>query len=103
LLTGDIDAKAETTLLETGRPLEANVLKVAHHGSDGSSTAAFLKAVDPDYAVISVGADNTFGHPAPGVLERLSALGGLNILRTDALGTIEFVTDGQALWVNTED
>ncbi|MGD8794473.1 MAG: DNA internalization-related competence protein ComEC/Rec2 [Anaerolineae bacterium] len=102
LLTGDIDAKAETTLLETGRPLEANVLKVAHHGSDGSSTAAFLKAVDPDYAVISVGADNTFGHPAPGVLERLSALGGLNILRTDALGTIEFVTDGQALWVDTE-
>jgi len=102
LLTGDVDAEAEKLMLETGRPLAASVLKVAHHGSDGSSTAEFLRAVDPDYAVISVGADNNFGHPAQGVLERMEALGGVSILRTDLEGTIEFVTDGQALWVDTE-
>ena len=102
LLTGDVDAEAEKLMLETGRPLAASVLKVAHHGSDGSSTAEFLRAVDPEYAVISVGADNNFGHPAQGVLERMEALGGVSILRTDLEGTIEFVTDGQALWVDTE-
>jgi competence protein ComEC len=102
LLTGDIDAAAERQMLEAAKPLTANVLKVAHHGSDGSSTAEFLEAVNPAYAVISVGTDNTFSHPAAGVLERLDALGDVTILRTDSQGTIEFITDGQALWVDTD-
>jgi competence protein ComEC len=102
LLTGDIEAEAERLLLASGQPLPAGVLKVAHHGSGGSSTAEFLSAVDPAYAVISVGADNQFGHPQGAVLERLAHTGEVEILRTDEQGTVEFVTDGQRLWVQTE-
>jgi competence protein ComEC len=99
LLTGDIEAEAEHLLVRSGQPLEADVLKVAHHGSGGSSTAEFLVAVNPQFAVISVGADNRFGHPNEAVLDRL---GNVTILRTDEQGTIEFVTDGQRLWVRPE-
>ncbi len=102
LLTGDVEAEAEGYLLDSGQPLSAGVLKVAHHGSGGSSAAEFLATVDPLYAVLSVGADNRFGHPAPGVLDRLSSLGGVTVLRTDEQGTIEFVTDGASLRVQTE-
>jgi competence protein ComEC len=102
LLTGDIGAQGERLLLESGQPLAAEVLKVAHHGSDGSSTAAFLGAVAPRYAVLSVGAGNSFGHPAPEVLDRLAALGEVKALRTDKQGTVELVTDGERLWVKTD-
>ncbi len=102
LLTGDVEAEAEELLLDSGQPLAAGVLKVAHHGSGGSSGAEFLAAVDPLYAVLSEGADNRFGQPNPGVLDRLSGLGDVTVLRTDEQGTIEFVTDGARLWVQTE-
>ena len=101
LLTGDVEAEGERLLLHSGQPLEADVLKVAHHGSGGSSTEAFLAAVAPRYAVISVGADNHFGHPAPAVLERLGERG-TTIVRTDEQGTVEFTTDGQRLWLRTD-
>jgi competence protein ComEC len=101
LLTGDIGAAVEGQLLRSGQPLSAQVLKVAHHGSDGSSTPAFLAAVAPRYAIISVGADNRFGHPQDGTLQRLVAQGA-TVLRTDEQGTIEFITDGRRLWVGTE-
>jgi competence protein ComEC len=99
LLTGDIEADAEASLLRSGQPLAAQVLKVAHHGSGDSSGAEFLASVAPRYAVISVGADNPFGHPAPAVLARLAASGETTVLRTDDEGTIEFVTDGSRLWL----
>lgn len=102
LLTGDVEAEAEQVLLRSGQPLSATVLKLAHHGSGGSSTEEFLGAVSPRYAVISVGADNHFGHPKQAVLDRLAQLGNVTILRTDEQGTIEFVTDGQRLWIRTE-
>jgi competence protein ComEC len=102
LLTGDIQAEAERLLAQSGQPLTADVLKVAHHGSDGSSTAEFLAAVSPRFAVVSVGADNQFGHPQKAALDRLTQLGDVTILRTDEEGTIEFITDGQQLWVRTE-
>ncbi len=102
LLTGDVEAEGERRLLESGLPLAATVLKVGHHGSGGSSTAEFLAAVRPEYAVISVGADNRFGHPQQAVLDRLASLGRVTVLRTDEHGTIEFITDGQRLWVRTE-
>jgi competence protein ComEC len=102
LLTGDVEAEAEELLLESGQPLAADVLKVAHHGGGGSSTAGFLAAVRPRYAVISVGADNRFGHPKQEVLDRLDAIGSVTTLRTDEQGTIEFVTDGQRLWIRTQ-
>jgi competence protein ComEC len=102
LLTGDIEAEAEHLLLGSGQTLRADVLKVAHHGSGGSTTAEFLTAVDPTYAVLSVGADNRFGHPHPAVLERLAAVQTLTPLRTDEHGTLEFVTDGHRLWLETQ-
>jgi competence protein ComEC len=100
LLTGDIQADVEQELVESGRPLAATVLKVAHHGSITSSTPAWLAAVDPQVAVISVGAGNHFGHPSPEVLQRYAAAG-IPVLRTDQAGSVEFVTDGQRLWVET--
>jgi competence protein ComEC len=101
LLTGDIEAEAEAQLLRSGQPLAALVLKVAHHGSGDSSGAEFLAAVAPRYAVISVGAENRFGHPAPAVLSRLAASGETTVFRTDQEGTVEFVTDGERVWVQT--
>jgi competence protein ComEC len=98
LLTGDIEAGVEQGLVAHSSALAATVLKVPHHGGDTSSSQAFLEAVDPQVAVISVGADNRFGHPAPEVLARYAELG-VPALRTDELGTVEFVTDGERLWV----
>jgi competence protein ComEC len=102
LLTGDLEAEGEQHLLHSGQSLPSSVLKVAHHGSGGSSTEEFLSVVDPDYAVISVGAGNRFGHPKQAVLDRLASVGDVTILRTDRQGTVEFVTDGQQLWIHTE-
>lgn len=102
LMTGDIEAEAEKQLLDAGQPLRANVLKVAHHGAAASSSEAFLSAVAPSVAVISVGADNLAGHPRQEVLDRLNHLGGTVLVRTDEQGTAEFTTDGQHLWVRTE-
>jgi competence protein ComEC len=99
LLTADIFSEAEQSLLGSRFYLDSTVLKVAHHGSDTSSCAEFLSEVEPQVAVISVGANNTFGHPSPEVLERLSTC---RLYRTDQNGTIELITDGQRLWVSTE-
>jgi competence protein ComEC len=96
LFTGDAEEMAERALLSTGAPLRADVLKVGHHGSNRSTSAAFLTAVAPRLAVISVGADNRFGHPHPDVLQRLA---GIRVLRTDQSGRIEITSDGKALWV----
>jgi len=102
LLTGDIGTEAERVLLGSGEGLAADVLKVAHHGSGGSSSVEFLAAVAPAHAVISVGEENRFGHPEEEVLERLADLGDVTVLRTDQVGTIEFTTDGELMWVRTE-
>ncbi len=100
LLTADIWWEAEFELVARRANLTSTVLKVAHHGSDTSTTPEFLAVVNPQLAVISVGADNRFGHPTPKVMERLEErLGSENIYRTDEQGTIEFITDGQRLRV----
>ncbi len=91
ILTGDIGAAAEAHLL--GSVGDVEVLKVAHHGSAGSTTAAWLEAVDPDAAVISVGS-NSYGHPAPEVLERL-AKRGIRVFRTDRGGTVTIRSNGR--------
>ena len=85
------------THAESGRPVQAVVFKAGHHGSDTSSTAPFLAAVQPQIVVVSVGAENNFGHPSPAVLERLVGAGAA-VLRTDQLGTIEVITDGEQMW-----
>ncbi len=93
LLTGDIDSSTEQTILGGGTPVAAEVLKVAHHGSAYGSSATFLDAVGAELAVISVGADNPYGHPAEETLTRLRA-SGARILRTDQRGTVIVHTDG---------
>jgi len=100
LLTGDLEVEGERALLASGQPLVAQVLKVSHHGSGRATTADFLRAVAPQLAVIQVGADNRFGHPAPEVLERLAAAK-VRVLRTDQHGTIEVISDGRRLRVRT--
>lgn len=99
LLPGDIEAEVEHWLVEEGAPLGSTVLKAAHHGSCSSTTQEFLEAVDPEVVVVSVGADNRFGHPCTGVLERLE---GLSVYRTDEHGVVEVITDGAQVWVQTE-
>lgn len=98
LLASDIEAAAEQALVASRAPLRATVLKVAHHGSRTSSTPAFLHAVAPTAAVISVGARNPYGHPDAGVLDRLVAAGA-RVYRTDSDGAVIFETDGRALTV----
>jgi competence protein ComEC len=102
LFTADIRAEAEFELIGQRASLKSTVLKVAHHGSKTSTTSQFLAAVDPEVAVISVGANNTFGHPATEVVDRLNdRLGEDNVYQTKD-GTIEFITDGEKLWVKTD-
>mgnify|MGYP003681944547 CR=1 FL=1 len=103
LLTADIMWEAEFELITHRASLTSTVLKVAHHGSDTSTTPEFLAVVNPEVAVISVGANNRFGHPTPEVMGRLEEnLGSEKIYRTDEQGTIEFTTDGERLWVRVE-
>jgi competence protein ComEC len=103
LLTGDIEQEAEFELIARGDDLSGTVLKVGHSGSKTSTTAEFLAEVSPAAAVISVGKDNRFGHPGGEVIGRLEErLGTENIYRTDEQGTIEFITDGERLWVRTK-
>jgi competence protein ComEC len=97
LLTGDAEAPVEALLLERGRVGHVDVLKVGHHGSESSTTPAFLAAASPRMALISCGIDNDYGHPHAITLEHLSAIPGLVIHRTDTEGTIEVASDGRTL------
>ncbi len=96
LFCGDMESKAEKRFLEEGKVLPADVLKVAHHGSSTSSTEEFLAAVRPKYALISAGADNSYGHPNPKALGRLKDAGA-QICRTDTDGeiTVEVSESGE--------
>ncbi len=96
LLASDITAATEAGLVSAAAPLAATVLKVAHHGSRGSSTPEFLRAVGPLAAIISVGARNPYGHPSAETLGRL-AVAGATIYRTDQDGAVVLETDGRAL------
>jgi competence protein ComEC len=101
LLTGDAEAAQESRLVEQwGEGLTASVLKLGHHGSRTSSTAAFLDAVRPELALVSVGAGNRYGHPAPEVLDALAARG-IPLLRTDRDGALVLRSDGQTLDLET--
>ncbi len=92
LLTGDIEEKTEEALLKAGYDLRADILKVPHHGSKTSSSTGFLLAVDPDLALISVGRENTYGHPHPSVLARYEQLK-IPVRRTDQEGGIEVILE----------
>ena len=104
LFTADIREEVEFELIGQRANLKSTVLKIAHHGSRTSTTSQFLAAVAPEVAVISVGTDNPFGHPSPEVVERLiDRLGEDNVYRTDEDGTVEFITDGERLWVSANE
>jgi competence protein ComEC len=94
LLPADIDASIEQLLPNRSPNLQADILKIAHHGSKFSSSQAFLEAVQPVEAIISVGA-NPYGHPAPETLGRLSSIG-THVWRTDLVGTILLRSDGSS-------
>ena len=103
LLAADLFQEGEEALLPNGLGLQSTVLKVAHHGSKTSSCPGFLAAVAPQVAVVSVGADNRFGHPADEVMVRLGDVVGEGaIYCTDERGTVTFTTDGTRLWVGAE-
>jgi competence protein ComEC len=100
LLTGDSEVKDEAEILKSSTAsLESEVIKLGHHGSDTSSSEDFLKVAQPIVAVISVGKDNTYGHPSALILKRLERLN-IPSYRTDLLGTIDFKTNGQWLKIN---
>ena len=95
LFTGDLPAQEESALVKRrGSDLTSTILKVAHHGSSTSSTKEFLQEVNPKWAVISVGANNSYGHPNQAVLDRLSDIDAA-IYRTDQNGAVVFKTDGK--------
>jgi competence protein ComEC len=96
IITGDAEDWSEYMMIDSGMNLKADVLRVAHHGSNTASTAEFLQAVNPEYAVISVGKDNGYGHPHAEVLDRLEDIKA-KVLRTDELGTIVIQSDGDTL------
>jgi len=93
LFTGDAEWDAEHDLVDSGYDLSADLLKVAHHGSDTSSSYVFLREVMPQYAVISVGIGNSYAHPSETVLNRLDDCN-TSIFRTDLLGTIILHSNG---------
>jgi len=102
LLAADIMREAEWELIRQRARLNSTILKVPHHGSATSTSPEFLTVVNPQLAVISAGADNKLGHPSEEVLIRLQEkIGPVNIYRTDKHGTIEFITDGERLRVET--
>lgn len=100
LFTGDAEDISEKEMMAKGYNLKADVLKVGHHGSNSSTTREFLNAVNPKYAVISVGKGNDYGHPATDTIQKLHAKG-INIYRTDESGTIVATSDGTNITFNT--
>lgn len=96
LLVGDAEEEAEEDMLESGETLKSDVYKVSHHGSKTGTTEEFLEAVDPDYAVISCGEGNSYGHPHAAVLNMLRS-SGVEMFRTDDQGTITARSDGEKI------
>ncbi len=101
LFTGDAEYDGEHAVLDSGADLSATVLKVGHHGSDTSTCYPFLRAVMPQYAVISVGAGNSYGHPNDDTLSKLRDAGAV-VFRTDLQGDIFCTSDGKTVSFETQ-
>ena len=97
LFTGDATKSIEKEIIN--KDIESNILKVGHHGSSYSSNLTFLKKVNPSYSIISVGKNNTYHHPTQTTINNLRKINS-KIYRTDKLGTIEFITDGEYIKIN---
>lgn len=101
VFTGDAETISEAEILNNGVDLSADLLKIGHHGSYTSTSAEFLKAVSPKYAVICVGEGNTYDHPVKSVMERLKE-NNIDVYRTDESGTIIAVSDGKNITFNVK-
>lgn len=101
LFLGDAEKEAEEDILEDGMDVESTVYKVSHHGSSSSTTEAFLSEIRPDYAVISCGQDNAYGHPHDEIIELLEKYD-IKIYRTDVSGTVIAESDGRKIRWTTE-
>ena len=102
LLTGDAELPVERLLIGRDALQPVTVLKVGHHGSHSSTSPALLAAVQPAIATISTGVDNEYGHPAPETLQALAGQPGVTVYRTDQHGTVDVVTDGRTVSVETD-
>ncbi len=99
MLTGDAPLGIEEYLVESSGPLlESEVVKLGHHGSRTSTADSFLAAVDPEYAVVSAGKNNSYGHPHESVVDKVQAQGS-TLLSTATNGTVVFKSDGKRVWV----
>lgn len=101
LFTGDAEAEVEREILTEGFDVSADVVKAGHHGSNTSSSAAFIRAVAPEYVVFTCGANNSYGHPHEEVVDRWMDTNAV-CYRSDVHGYIVFTTDGESLTVSTE-
>lgn len=95
LFMGDAEELSESEILKNGLDVSADVLKVGHHGSNSSTSNNFLKKVNPTYAIISVGKDNTYGHPTESTLKKLKSK---KVFRTDLNGTIKAYSDSKKIY-----
>lgn len=101
IFTGDAESLSEGEVLDNNINVDADVLKVGHHGATTSTSKRFLDAVSPKYAVISVGVDNTYNHPTKTTMNKLEDLN-IPVYRTDEQGTIECISDGTNITFNVE-
>lgn len=101
IFTGDAERETEQAILNRGADLSATVLKVGHHGSDTSTIYPFLREIMPEYAIISVGEGNSYGHPTDNTLSRLRDAD-VTIYRTDLNGDIYITSDGQSVSITTD-
>ncbi|MBR2987505.1 MAG: MBL fold metallo-hydrolase [Clostridia bacterium] len=102
LFTGDAENEREAEMIENyGKKLDADVYKAGHHGADNASGAELLSLVTPDYAVFSCGEGNKYGHPTPGAIDRIDDYTNV-LLRTDTMGTIIFMSDGETITYEIE-
>ncbi|MBS6955583.1 MAG: MBL fold metallo-hydrolase [Enterocloster asparagiformis] len=101
VMCGDAESQSETDICANGIDISADVLKLGHHGSNTSSSEAFLNAVNPKYAVISCGMGNSYGHPHQETMDKLSARG-IQVFRTDEQGTIIATSSGNGITWSTE-
>lgn len=101
LFTGDAEREVEQAILNRGYDLSASVLKVGHHGSDTSTTYPFLREIMPEYAVISVGKGNSYGHPTDNNLSRLRDAD-VTVYRTDLNGDVYVTSDGQSVTISSD-
>ncbi|HLC38789.1 MAG TPA: MBL fold metallo-hydrolase [Patescibacteria group bacterium] len=101
IFMGDLEQDAQTEFLSHNQMVKSTVLKVSHHGSSNALMTEFLSQVNPEVAIISVGANNRYGHPTKKTLDLLKQIPNIKILRTDQNGIIEINTNGQTYQVKT--